>query len=304
MRMAKRVVQVLAVVGLMGTMYVSGAVQEKIEEPPVVQTVAEVESRTLSVVEPSSQTAILHEDVMSGCVTILDEVIAMSSELNLPERRVDEVRDEQDTVPVMGAVYRAAVPPLVGIDPGHLGYTSEKYFNTGAVSVNGTVEYEWTLEIAVLLNEELTARGYDTYLLRTTNEQKEFPYNNGQRAKAANSMNCDILVAIHWDSTENEEINGYHTIYRGNKTTASYRLAQAVSDSYGEAVEGMISKFVDPMSRKDLWELNEVAMPAIILECGYSSNWQDASWLEDPDNHSVIVKGIADGIDNYFEGER
>lgn len=304
MRMAKRVVQVLAVVGLMGTMYVSGAVQEKIEEPPVVQAAAEVGSGTVSVVEPSSLTAILHEDVMSGYVTILDEVIAMSSELNLPERRVDEVRDEQGTVPVMGAVYRAAVPPLVGIDPGHLGYTDDKHFNTGAVSAGGTVEYEWTLEIALLLNEELTARGYDTYLLRTTNEQKEFPYNNGQRARAANSMGCDILVAIHWDSNEDEDVKGYHTIYRGNKTTASYRLAQAVSDSYGEAVEGRIAKFADPMSRDDLWQLNVATMPSIILECGFSSNREESAWLEDEDNHSVIVRGIADGIDDYFAGER
>lgn len=299
--MANRVVQVLAVMGLFCTMYMSEAVRETAEEAPAIQAAAGGNVHMIPVVAPSSQTSILHEDVSPDRVTILDEIIAMGSELNLPERKKRESREEP---PMMGEVYSAAAPPLVGIDPGHLGYTAENYFNTGAVSVNGTVEYEWTLGIAVLLNEELTARGYDTYLLRTTNEQKEFPYNNGQRANAANSMNCDILVAIHWDSSENKEIKGYHTIYNGNKKSASYRLAQAVSDSYGEAVEGRITKRVDPMARKDLWELNVATMPTIILECGFSSNSEDAAWLEDQDNHSVIVRGIADGIDAYFAGER
>lgn len=283
--------------GLLGTLYILGVVRKT----PVSQAVAEGDTHVFSVIAPSSATFILHEDGMPNRVTLLDELIAMGDKLNLPERKPREARE---AAPVMGAVYSAAAPPLIGIDPGHLGYTEEKYFNTGAVSVNGTVEYEWTLEIALILNEELTARGYDTYLLRTTNEQKDFPYNNGQRANAANSMNCDILVAIHWDSNENEEAKGYHTIYRGNKTTASYRLAKAVSDSYGKAVEGRISKFVDPMSRKNLWQLNAAEMPAIILECGFSSNREDDAWLENQDNYSVIAKGIADGIDDYFAGEK
>lgn len=285
--------------GLLGSLYILGVVREA----PVSQA-AVGGTHAISVIAPSSATLIFHEDVMPNRVTILDEIIAMGDQLNLPEREPREVREELTAVPVMGAVYSAAAPPLIGIDPGHLGYTEDKYFNTGAVSVNETVEYEWTLEIALLLNEELTARGYDTYLLRTTNEQKDFPYNNGQRARAANSMNCDILVAIHWDSNENREAKGYHTIYRGNKTTASYRLAQAVSDSYGKAVEGQIAKFTDPVSRKDLWQLNVAEMPSIILECGFSSNREDAAWLEDQENHSVIVRGIADGIDAYFAGEK
>lgn len=308
MQIGKRVLQVFALLGLLGGIYASGAAQTSAgaQEPAETQqSEAEYKTPERYIFAWQTDGGVLSHEVRDGSiVTISDMVATFSGTLPLPERRTEETAEDQDIVPTMGAVYSAATPKLVGIDPGHLGYTVEKYVNTGAESVFGTIEYQWTLEIAQLLSDELIDRGYDVYLLRTTNDLKEFPYNNGQRARAANDMNCDILVAIHWDSSVDEEANGYHTIYKGKKSSASYRLAAAVSDTYGQAVDGAIEKLTNPISRSGLWELNVAVMPAVILECGYSSNREDASWLEDEANYETIVKGIANGIDIYFEGER
>lgn len=192
---------------------------------------------------------------------------------------------------------------LVGIDPGHLGRTAQGYINVGAVSTNGVTEYEFALEIGLLLKEELISRGYDVFMVRETNDRKNWKLTPGDRAMVANEAGCDIVVALHWDSNDDPTHHGYHTIYKENRQTKSYRLALAISDAYGAAVEGNISKLRRPMKRTDLWQLNWSTVPMTFIEFGYASNENDALWLTNPENHPIIVEGVADGIDNYFAGE-
>lgn len=192
---------------------------------------------------------------------------------------------------------------LVGIDPGHLGRTSEGYVNVGAVSVNGVTEYEFALEVGLLLKEELISRGYDVFMVRETNDRKNWKLTPGDRALVANEAGCDIVVALHWDSNDDPTHHGYHTIYKESRQTKSYRLALAISDAYGAAVEGHISKLRRPMKRTDLWQLNWSTAPMTFIELGYASNENDALWLTNKENHPIMVNAVADGIDNYFAGE-
>lgn len=218
----------------------------------------------------------------------------------LPEKPVT-AKDKEST---LGEVYAAERPYLIGIDPGHLGYgytsKGKRYFNTGAVSVwSGKVEYEFSLEVALSLKEELVSRGYDVYLVRNTNVQEEFPYDYGQRSEAINQMECDIMIGIHWDSFDDSSVGGYHVIYQsGNEE--SYELASRVSADYGKVVKGTIKRRSEPVGRDDLWELNAVTMPGIFIECGFASKPSEAKWLEDSDNQELMAQGIADGIDAYF----
>lgn len=217
----------------------------------------------------------------------------------LPERPV--TAGDKETV--LGEVFAAERPYLIGIDPGHLGYTGgeKKWFNTGAVSAySGKVEYEFTLEVALCLKEELVSRGYDVYLVRNTNVQEEYLYDYGHRSEAINQMNCDIMIGIHWDSYTDEKVTGYHVIYQdGNELSQQY--AKFVDQNYGKVVSGTIKQRYKPVGRNDLWELNAVTMPGVFIECGFASNPSEAKWLEDPDNQELIAYGIADGIDEYFE---
>ncbi len=206
-----------------------------------------------------------------------------------------------DTTVIMGEVTSADRPYLIGIDPGHLGYTGgeKRWRNTGAVSTSGTVEYEWALDVARHLRDELVERGYDVYLVRNTNEQDEFPYDYGHRAAAINAMDCDIMLGIHWDSFEDEDVTGYHVIYQDEKEY-SRMLAEYIDEDYGKVVKGTIKRRYEPVGRDDLWELKAVTMPGIFVECGFASNPSESRWLEDSDNQELMAYGIADGIDAYF----
>lgn len=244
-----------------------------------------------------------------------EELPPTPSEMDLePENSVtaeidSELLPERPTVAVdkeaaLGEVYAADRPYLIGIDPGHLGYgytsKGKRYFNTGAVSAwSGKVEYEFSLELARSLKEELVSRGYDVYLVRNTNVQEDFPYDYGQRSEAINQMECDIMVGIHWDSFDDSSVGGYHVIYQAENTD-SYELASCVSTDYGRVVKGTIKRRSEPVGRSDLWELNAVTMPGIFIECGFASKPSEAKWLEDSDNQELMAQGIADGIDAYF----
>lgn len=305
--MRKRILQALAVAVLMGVLYISANVDVALKQEAIRLAEEKAAQEQLALERAALAWESLITDfpeIHIGCTSTVDDLLEMGSQVEFPT--VNEVIEEGLVIEqIIGTVYEAGDPPLVGIDPGHLGYTVEKYKNTGAVSVcSGMVEHEWTLKVARVLKDMLLERGYDVYMVRDTDEWKEFPYNNGERTLAANAVECDILVAIHWDSFDQSDVDGYHTIYKGGTKTPNYRLAKAVSDSYGEAIDGAISKYANPISRNDLWQLNTATMPAIIIECGFASNPSDAAWLENEDNYEIIAEGIADGIDDYFDGER
>lgn len=304
-KMHKRIFRAIAVVLLLGILSVTANVAAARKQEAIKLAEEQEVLEQLALARAALALDSLQNDfpeIHIGCTSTIEDLLEMRKNVVFPE--INEVVENEPVIQIIGTVYEAGDPPLVGIDPGHLGYTVEKYKNTGAVSVNGVVEHEWSLKVARVLKEKLLERGYDVYMVRDTDDWKEFPYNNGDRTLAANAVECDILVAIHWDSFDQAEVDGYHTIYKGSKKTPNYRLAKAVSDAYADAIDGAISKYANPISRDDLWQLNLATMPAIIVECGFSSNPSDAAWMENEDNYEIMAEGMANGIDDYFDGER
>ncbi len=238
-----------------------------------------------------------------GTASSVEDIIIMGQLHEDGELIIEKEEGEAPEQPTVGAMYKAGRKPLICVDAGHLGYTAEGWRNTGSESLGGVIEHEWSLKVARVLRDELVDRGYDVYMVRDTDNWKEFPYDLGERTLFVNEMKCDAMVAIHWDGLDQHEVDGYHTIYKGNKQSDNYLLAKAVSDEYGKAVSGHISKYANPLSRDDLWQLNwaRKKMASIIVECGFCTNPSDSRWLEDEDNFSTIAEGIANGIDKYFD---
>ena len=112
----------------------------------------------------------------------------------------------------------AVVPPqeplTVCIDAGHQRYgISEKEPNgpgsdvmkakltsgTRGVSTK-TPEYQLNLDISLLLEKELLARGYNVVMIRRDND---CPLSNAERALLANDSGADIFIRIHANGSEN-----------------------------------------------------------------------------------------------------
>lgn len=168
-------------------------------------------------------------------------------------------------------------------------------------TTTGVNEYELTLEISLMLRDELESRGYTVLMTRETHDVN---ISNMERAQMANEADADITVRIHANSYSDDTVYGAETIapstgnpYVGDIAEDSQKLSQAIIQSYCEAT-GMNNRGVkidDTMTG-----INWCEMPVTIIELGFLSNPTDDTNMQDDAYQQKMIKGIADGIDTYF----
>ena len=129
--------------------------------------------------------------------------------------------------------------PVVVIDPGHGGE------ELGAVGIDGVLEKEVTLEIAMLLDELLRERlRAKTVLTRT----KDLSLPLAERTKIANDSKGDLFISIHANASEYKTAKGIETYYLDNTNDkASLKLAERENASLqksGDDLGFIISDFI------------------------------------------------------------
>ena len=206
----------------------------------------------------------------------------------------------------------------VAIDPGHQGSwvdmsaqepSAPGASETKAKATTGTTgkfsglnEYELNLQVSFLLRDELEDRGYEVVMTR---EDHDTAISNKERAELASAEGADILVRIHANGSDDTSVNGALAMvpsqsnpYVGYMYEECYELGddilKAYCESTGIADDGV--QYYDNMSG-----INWSTIPVTILEMGFMSNQNDDLLMADETFQPVMAKGIANGIDAYFE---
>ena len=162
-------------------------------------------------------------------------------------------------------------------------------------------EYQVTLEVSLLLEKELDARGYDVVMIRRTNDVN---ISNSERAMVANDMNADAFIRIHCNGSESSGAKGALTMcqtannkYCGDMYKESRLLSECVIDSLCRETG---AKNLGVTETDSMSGINWCSVPVTIVEMGFMTNPEEDKLLCDAAYQEKLAIGMANGIDEYF----
>lgn len=189
-------------------------------------------------------------------------------------------------------------PGLVVIDAGH------GADDAGKVGINGALEKDINLTIAVRVKELLELQDIDVVMTRE-NDQGTYPKTGDnrkmrdmkKRVEFINKEKAALTVSIHQNSYTDERVYGAQTFYftgsEEGRKAAEFMQDQLIktldSDNHRQAKEN-----------NSYYLLKEVKYPIVIAECGFLSNRKEAEMLREEEYQKKIAWAIHLGIMRYL----
>ena len=203
------------------------------------------------------------------------------------------------------AAAKAETRPTTVRDAGHGGEDG------GAGGVNGVEEKALNLAIALHVQEELQHAGYPVVMVRDTDtavgdttlatiaerKRSDIQY----RAQLVNETENCILVSIHQNFFEQSQYSGAQMFYSPNNTRSA-ALAEAIRQSVVEQLQPENTR-ENKQAESGIYLLNHVDVPAVIVECGFISNPEEAELLCDSAYQQKLAAAIADGVLSFCAAE-
>lgn len=279
---------------------------------------------------------------------ILPEVLGERYQWNPAEGLLKEIAPP---LPPPAAASAAKPPPRQparlpnGLLPGHVvtvdaGHGGIDPGNPGVYFPRGIHEKHITLQVSLLLRDELRSRGIKVVMTRTSDTLIGL-LDRGRYC----TDECDLFVSLHVDALPSNarrrysEIDGFHTIIIGAQNTEEAdRIARMENDALrfeddtttevgegldfilrnlqlneylresaraAELVQSEMGKVHTGINRgvkqsRVLAVLNTARRPAILVELGFSTNPRDARLLVSRKSQQALATAIADAIVSYL----
>lgn len=192
-----------------------------------------------------------------------------------------------------------SAPPCIIIDAGHGGN------DPGKVGVNGALEKDINLALALKLKPILENKGYEVILTRdsdmaladenSSNKKQEDLSNRIQIMEDANPI---FTISLHQNSYSDASVSGPQVFYYSN-SDAGKQLAQSVQSSLNDTLEVASPRQIK--ANDDYYLLKKSPTPTIIVECGFLSNPTEAALLVDNMYQDKLVRAIYLGLCDYLE---
>jgi len=171
------------------------------------------------------------------------------------------------------------------------------------------------MQIYKKLRKELEGLGYTVLTSRESDVYVDFVT---ERSKMVNKTNADMFISIHFNATSNSasNVSGIQTYsYEQNpdypsrinskwhnhpdRISESKRLASSIHSSL-LAQTGAKNAGLKESSFAVLRETNK---PAVLLELGYMSNFNENQLIRSDAYQNKLVTGIVKGIQQYYAGK-
>ena len=188
------------------------------------------------------------------------------------------------------------------LDAGHGGIDS------GAVGVNGELEKNINLEIVKDLRDMLTVSGFNVVLTRNADKSIHDSGVTGIRNQKISDMENRLEIvrgykdalffSIHQNKFTDAEYFGAQIFYNENNPD-NMLLAQIMQDNFKVIQPGNNREI--KLSGDELYLFKDTMIPAVLIECGFLSNEQDAKNLNSEEYQHKVAFMIYNGIIRYYQ---
>ncbi len=201
-----------------------------------------------------------------------------------------------------GVMTKPVLKQTVIIDAGHGGDDG------GAIGIDGTVEKDINLDIALKLEKLLKFYGFDVIMTRTEDIMTcDDGLDSLRKRKVSDIHNrFDVLeknpdavfISIHQNKFEDNSQHGTQVFYSGNNDESKL-LAESIQNSIVSVLQPDNSRVVKK-SGSGIYLLYHAKLPAVLVECGFISNPTEVKKLNDENYRMKIAILIADGLIKYL----
>ncbi|MCL2056618.1 MAG: N-acetylmuramoyl-L-alanine amidase [Oscillospiraceae bacterium] len=181
--------------------------------------------------------------------------------------------------------------PVIIIDAGHGG------MDGGAQGPGGIVEKDINLAISLTLRDMFAVSGFEVVMTRETDtsihdedvtgvrRQKTSDMRN--RLEIVSSHPGAVFVSIHQNKFQGKSSRGAQMFYSPNNPE-SERLAQILQERFASSLQPGNTRQIKKAG-KDLFLMYNAECPAVLIECGFLSNPEEARMLTEPEYQNKVA---------------
>ena len=182
------------------------------------------------------------------------------------------------------------IKPAVIIDAGHGG------IDGGAVGVNGELEKDINLAIALNLKRLFNMTNFQVILTRDTDillstdgVKKKKASDLVNRVKIANNNPRAVFVSIHMNKFPQEKYSGLQVFYSANNLDSA-NLADLIRTNNREYLQPDNNREIK--KGRDIFVLENIKNIGVLIECGFLSNAEEAALLAGDDYQKKLARII------------
>lgn len=225
--------------------------------------------------------------IITAFFIILSVLLCLTFMANSSARVVSSKPKEQNTVI---------------IDAGHGGEDG------GAIGIDGTVEKDINLDIALKLRDILKFYGFNVIMTRTEDVMTcDDGLDSLRKRKVSDIHNRfdlmqkypdAVFISVHQNKFDDSSQHGTQVFYSGNNEK-SKALARSIQASVASVLQPDNSRVVKK-SGSGIYLLYHAKIPAVLVECGFISNSAEVKKLKDENYRMKLAILIADGLLKYL----
>jgi N-acetylmuramoyl-L-alanine amidase len=181
----------------------------------------------------------------------------------------------------------------------------------GASSTSGLIEKNLNLEIASLLSEILTKHGVKVVMTRTDDrllydrnvdfEGRKKKLDLAARLEVAKTYEESVFVSIHMNSFSDKRYSGLQVWYSQN-CPESMVLAQKIQSNARSKLQPSNKRSIKAADSK-IFLLDNAISPAVLVECGFLSNPEEARLFESEEYKREIARVLFESIMEFLNDQ-